>query len=264
MNCKQVTERFPEYLQGVLDPAESAEIAAHLDECETCARDLGGIAVAWDRLGQLPDEEPRPALRERFLDALAHEQDIMCETAVPAKPARFRGIVIPLETWLPRVAAAVLLIAGGFLAGRLTEPPAEIAGIQEEMAELKSLVAASIVNQQSALQRIEGLSLAGGVQDPDEQFLSLLLMTLNTDPNVNVRLAAVNALERFQQNRWVRSELVNSLSRESSPVVQISLIELLVDMREQNALSVLRAISENDQTLDAVRNRARWGIQQLI
>ena len=166
-----------------------------------------------------------------------------------------------------RAAAAVLLVAAGFGAGRLSLPghrADDIAGLQEEVSQLKDMVAASLVNQGSAGERMQGLSLASQVEDPDEQFLSLLVVTLNTDPDVNVRLAAIDALTHFRQNDWVRGELVRSLSTQSSPLVQISLIELLVALDEQQAVGVMRALSEDENVLDTVKKRARWGMQQMI
>jgi hypothetical protein len=265
MNCKEVTGLLPDYLQGNASPSETAELERHIGECSACSRVLGEFEQVWERLGEIPDEEPGPELRTRFLAALKDQvkEQAPMEGTEPVSPHRGRNMV-SFAYLFPRLAAAAVLIAAGFLAGRTTNQSHDIASLNQQVSELKTLVTASIINQQSAITRIEGLSLASGVQDPDEQFLSLLLMTLNTDQDVNVRLAAVSALSNFQSNQWVRQELVKSLARENSPLVQISLIELLVEMREDTALAVFREISDDEQSLDAVRNRARWGIQQLI
>ena len=158
----------------------------------------------------------------------------------------------------------MLLVAAGFMAGRTGRPDPEIAQLHQEMTDLRNMVATSLVNQESAMKRIEGLDMASRVTDPDEAFLSLLVGTINTDTNVNVRLAAVDAIRQFTGDDWVRTELVKSLALQKSPLVQVSLIELLVDLREERALGVLRALADNEQSLDTVRKSARWGIQQMI
>ncbi len=264
MNCKQVNEKIPEYLLGTLDDPERTEIDRHLEECGACAGMLEEFGTVWVRLGKIPDEEPSPRLRERFLAMLEGMRDE--STRPEKKQSRLHVLkdLFPAHPLIPRLAAAALLICAGFLAGRLTGHSPEIASLNQQVSELRVLVTASLINQQSAIQRIEGLSMAGRVTDPDESFLSLLLVTLNSDSNVNVRLAAVSALSNFQSNQWVRQELVKSLARENSPLVQIPLIDLLVEMHEDTALDVFRAISDDEQSLDTVRNRARWGIQQLL
>ena len=40
MNCNDVIELSPAYLSGELDPARAAAVAAHLDSCADCARDV--------------------------------------------------------------------------------------------------------------------------------------------------------------------------------------------------------------------------------
>ncbi len=265
MNCKDVTGLLPDYLQGNASPSEKAAIEQHIGECSACSRVLGELKQVWKRLGEISDEEPGPELRTRFLAALEEQVKEQAPREVTEQvPLHLGRNMVSFPYLFPRLAAAAVLIAAGFLAGRMTNQSHDIASLNQQVSELKTLVTASIINQRSAITRIEGLSLAGRVQDPDEQFLSLLLMTLNTDQDVNVRLAAVSALSNFQSNQWVRQELVKSLARENSPPVQVSLIELLVEMREEGALAVFREISDNEQSLDAVRNRARWGIQQLI
>ena len=129
---------------------------------------------------------------------------------------------------------------------------------------MREMVTNALSNQSSAIERLQGLTMCRQISDPDKQFLSLLLLTLNADSNVNVRLAAVDALKKYSDDLWVRNELVKSLSLQTSPLVQISMIELLADIREQKALDIFRTLINDQQSIEAVKNRARWGIQQMI
>ena len=61
----------------------------------------------------------------------------------------------------------------------------------------------------------------------------------------------------------VREELVRSLSTQMSPHVQIALIDLLAEIREQSALVVLEQIAESSQHLEPVKKRARKGIELI-
>jgi hypothetical protein len=61
------------------------------------------------------------------------------------------------------------------------------------MRELVALTA----GQQSASERLRGVSWANQVESSDGQVLAALLDSVNHDPNVNVRLAAADALRTF-------------------------------------------------------------------
>jgi HEAT repeat protein len=98
----------------------------------------------------------------------------------------------------------------------------------------------------------------------DASVLDALLNTLNGDPSTNVRLAAVDALYIFRDQPRVREALVQLLERQKSPLVQISIIDLLVEIREQKAMDALRFLIQNERTNPSVREHAEWGIRQLI
>jgi len=122
----------------------------------------------------------------------------------------------------------------------------------------------SLLNQSSAADRISGLSKTGQLKNVDNQFYSTLLLLLNSDPNVNVRLAAVNALTNFVDNEYVRRELVISLGLQSSPLVQVSLIDLLASIKEADSSSTLIRMINNPEVNEQVKERARKALKQFI
>jgi HEAT repeat protein len=129
---------------------------------------------------------------------------------------------------------------------------------------------ASLLNESSAMDRISGLTrtgqltTTGQLKSVDRQFYSTLLLLLNSDSNINVRLAAVNALANFSENEYVRHELVKSLSLQSSPLVQISLIDLLASIKEPDSSSTLvRLINDPDINIH-VKERAKKALKEFI
>jgi anti-sigma factor RsiW len=266
MTCKETIARIPALLRGELTPAEQAAFEEHLAGCPECTREYEQAASVWKELDRIPDEEPRPELRARF-DAMVagyREAGLPASQTMPKNGTTGGISVIFLHPFIPRLAAAVVLIAAGFMAGRMSGGKTEIATLHDEVNQLRDMVAVSLTNQESTIQRLDGLAKAVQVQNPDREFYAMLVNMLNTDPDVNVRLATVDAITRFTSDDWVRRELVRSLAVQTSPLVQVSLIDLLVGIREERAVDVLRAISNNEQSLDAVRKRARRGIQQII
>jgi HEAT repeat protein len=93
--------------------------------------------------------------------------------------------------------------------------------------------------------------------------LNALFHTLRFDASVDVRLAALDALSRYSNQPDVRRQLVDTLQSKQSPLVQVALIDLLVDMHDRSALPQLKQFEQDPKVNPAVRQRVDWGIQQL-
>jgi hypothetical protein len=240
----------------------------------------------------LPDEEPSPMLRQRF-DAMLEGWQVR-DLPAPLMPTR---VVAPqfgsrprAARWWPMssawasgalAAAAVLLVFGllgaGFLMGRgassaevsAAAARVEIAEMRSELHGMRQMVAISLLHQDSVTERLRGVSWSNQLDAPDAEIVNTLLDTLTHDANVNVRLAAIDALRQFAQttpeaqNQPLRAALVQSITTQSSPLVQISLIDTMVQLRERNAVGVLRTLADDATANKAVRQRATWGVRQL-
>jgi len=71
MTCQEIAPKLSAFQDGELLDTERALVRRHLDTCESCAAEYQGLALAWERLGQLPLAGPRAHLWpgiERRLD----------------------------------------------------------------------------------------------------------------------------------------------------------------------------------------------------
>jgi hypothetical protein len=145
----------------------------------------------------------------------------------------------------------------------------EIAELRTELHGMRQMVAISLLHQESVTERLRGVSWSNQLDAPDAEIVNTLLDTLSHDGNVNVRLAAIDALRQFAQglpdaqNRPLRTALVQSVSTQPSPLVQIALIDTLVQLRERDAVHVLRTLADDATANKDVRQRATWGVRQL-
>jgi len=83
------------------------------------------------------------------------------------------------------------------------------------------------------------------------------------DPNVNVRLATIDALERFASRDDVRRGTIQAVEHQPSPLVQIALIDYMVKTNQRESVTALRRLAQDPQVDGVVRERAAWGLQQL-
>ncbi len=278
MNCERVKEVFAEYLTADLQEGLKAEMEAHLAECAKCRDETRSSQALWAKLGSLPTVEPSPGMDARFRAMLVAERRKFAATSETVSLGDwFRGWV---EPWWPRQTAlqfglAILFFAVGLVLGPMlpslrrgegssaTDGERAVAQLREEVSGLKQMVALTLLQQPSASERLRGVDWSGQLPAPDEQVLAALLRALDADPNVNVRLAAVDALQRYSDREMVKQALLTSLPRQNSPLVQMELIRLLVTLKARDSAPVLKALLENSDCNPTVRQSAEWGLNQL-
>lgn len=107
------------------------------------------------------------------------------------------------------------------------------------------------------------MSWSARIDQPGEEIIQTLLETLRNDPNVNVRLATIDALYLFYDHPEVKEGLIHSLAGQTSPLVQLSLINLLVEIRERRAVKALERLIQDEKLNPKVKKRAELGLTQL-
>ena len=266
MKCEEISPLLADYLKGGLPPEQSAAVKEHMAQCAECSQD----ATMWEKLGMLPEEQPSPALRARFDAMLAsYEEGRWEKRNLTAERNKFLGlgaIFHWLRTPAMSVAWAFVLLIGGFLAGRYIDRgnanDQQMAQLHSELQSMRQLVVISMLQQQSASERLQGVSYSRQAE-PDPKVLNALLHTLRYDSSVDVRLAALDALGRYGSRAEVRKGLIDSLEGQQSPLVQVALIDALVEMRDANALPSLKKFQQDPNADPSVRKHADWGVRQL-
>jgi hypothetical protein len=77
-------------------------------------------------------------------------------------------------------------------------------------------------------------------------------------------MAAAYALTKFTGIQSVRDSLVKSLSIQTDPIVQVTLINILVELKEKSALKPIEQIISSDKTIKEVKKVAENGVKLLI
>jgi len=271
MNCERIREQIPECLAGRLDPAARERLIEHLETCSACRADLAELNVVWRGLEAMPQPEPGRSMRSRFMETLeayreGYEEAQRRQAWSAASKGRWLGWWPARPAW--QAAFAALLVIAGISAGRYLAAPRapsnpEIVALQGQVENLRQLVALSLLQEQSPSSRLRGVTYSYQMTQPEPQVEQALLYAVNHDNNVNVRLSAVDALAKFAANPQVRRGLVDSLFVQDSPLVQIAVIDLLVQLNHKDALPALRKLAADAQMDEAVRQRAASAIQKL-
>lgn len=165
---------------------------------------------------------------------------------------------------LYRIAAAVtLLVIGGSIGYFISKDTDDKHARVDSETQSKAYMLAKLTDEHSALQRLSAVNQADQMVEVDEELRHALEKTLNTDPNTNVRLAALEVLMKFRSDPAIREVLVRSLPDQVDPVVQINLIKAIVEMNDKKAIPSLQQIINQEDILQEVKDEAHAGIFKL-
>jgi HEAT repeat protein len=293
MRCEDTSPKLADYLSGTLPDAERQALESHALACPACREELEGASEMWQRLGRLPGTPADSrGMRARF-DAMMAEAS---QTGADGAEVTHSGTGAPLPAraqpapqsvaapsvrtrtnrWMRRhrtvrpllqaCAAAILLVAGIQVGRQMAPPPAaapDVTALRDEVRDLRQMMTLSLMQQQSVTERLKGVSWSSQLDQPGNEVVSALIDTLMHDGNVNVRLASIDALKRFAEREVVRDATVRALDTQTSPLVQMALIDFVVETQDRAALDALRRLSKDDMANEAVRARASWGIEHL-
>jgi len=267
MTCEKIQEKFADYLTGDLDETGRADVRTHILGCTACREDLENLTVVWAKLGVLPEEQPGGAVRSRFYAMLEDYKDKLdAERKAAAARTRWTDWFTFRRPAFAASFSAFLLLVGlgaGWLLNGGRGGGERYAGLSREVQDMRQQMAQSLLSRPSASERIQGVGYTAEVKDPSDTTLAALFKAVDTDPNPNVRLAAVDALYLFRDRPGVRETLVRSLATQSYPLVQVALIDFLVEVREARAADALKTLIDGGELTPEVKTRAEQGLKQI-
>jgi hypothetical protein len=270
MTCQNIKELFPEFLTGELDNETQERVQSHLTSCDSCREELENLSAIWTKLGVIPEEQPGGEVRTRFYTMLEAYKQGMTQEGQPSRLKKIFSDVFE-HVWPKRPVyqfsmALIFLIVGvaaGIFLSSQGQKGTQLALLQDEVQDMQQTLAISLLDRPSASERLQGVSISSRMNNPNSKTLEALLSTLDSDKNVNVRLAAVDALYLFYDYSGVKEGLLQSLKNQPSPLVQVAIIDLIVNMRERQAVDALRLLLEDEKLNPDVKEYAERGLRQL-
>jgi HEAT repeat protein len=266
MTCERIREQIPEALAGGLDKAAREALVEHLEGCANCRTEVAELNAVWRGLEAVKtgmESAPDESAKVRFQEMLAAYQAGMAAVQPAVRPGKAERF-----SWFPawQFAMAAGLLLGGILLGRYLPQAGgspEMAQLRSQVENLHQMVALSMLQQQSPSARMRGVTYSEKFAQPDPQVLDALLQAVNHDSNVNVRLSAVDALQKFAADPETARAMANSIAGQGSPLVQIALIDMLVQLNARNVGPDLERISKDLRMDEMVRQRAAWALHKM-
>jgi len=208
----------------VLTEREAEAFGEELTHHPELKEDFEFFDTAWKKMDAFQIGDPSDELRTKFYDKLNKELTTD-EKSVKKTLARvFEHMIRP--AFLIRSSFGLLLLAVGFiLGGEFARPATNMnqAANQEDV-----LGRSNLSDYIPATSRLEEVFSAAQKTGGDNT-VNLLLQTLSSDPNINVRVVALEELNEYAHDPKVRQQLVKLIKQETSPLVQMELVNTILD-----------------------------------
>ncbi|MEM9835373.1 MAG: HEAT repeat domain-containing protein [Bacteroidota bacterium] len=245
-------EELLDYLGYELPLDRYDELADIISSDTNLQERLADLAYFREGLRQTKDLEVSAAANERFTSFLRE--------AIQAEAQPRRSIIrrLPIGRMASIAAAVLLVFALGWYFGNSSGKTET-----QTLMATRSLMLELMKNEKTSA-RIEATAVVQEVAVADAELINNLGFLLKSDPNANVRLAALTALLRFPDEPQVRQTLLDALDGDLQEVVRLQLIETLIQLREEKVIPYLETLIENDSLPRHLQDAARMGTFKLI
>ena len=216
-----------------------AELARDTADCRELWRELEGLNEG------IASETASPGARSRFQARLAAA--VANEKARTVSRSRPSGILGRLPRFAPAALAATALVAIATLTLWRPAPWSH-----RRLPSKGDAVGSANAALPSAASRLGAVLSQSGENDPAR--IGELGQALVSDPNPNVRLAALNALSERFATSGLEGRLAGALASESDPLVRLELIRTIGEHRLVRDGQVLQELALDPRLDDLARD----------
>ena len=262
----QLKERIVAYLEGTLNDIEKDILLNDLAAHGIGQDELEGYRTLATKMDTLPKPGFPEQLNKGFY-AMLRQESYKVERARQkwswsfldewVYRRRLKALALTFSLFLVALIACVMIYQG--YAYRT-----EIGELNSEVREVRTMLMLTLLDKESAIDRLKAVNISSGIQLHNGAVDRALLATLNNDPDVNVRLEAIDALVKRAANPAVRRGMVESISNQTSPLVQVTLADAMVALQEKSSADELRKLLNKDEVNSLVKEKLKRSIEVLM
>ncbi|WP_460217809.1 HEAT repeat domain-containing protein [Psychroserpens sp. MEBiC05023] len=263
MDCNNIEQDIVDYIDAQLSPEQTKEIQKHIETCDTCQSLYNETKTLFSAFNTIEEETPSDNLRTSFYKLLEEEKQLQNTKVVRLQN---QNKEFPWKQAFQVAASIVFVFAGYFFGSHTTRQNTnqEISALQKETIELREGMMLAMIENQSPSKRIQAVSFTESFVKPDAKILEALIERMQYDGNINVRLAAAEALSEFPESPIVKDAFIEALTTQKDPSLQIAIIQFLVNIQEKRAIAPMQELLEHSDTPDFVKEQVNSGISQII
>ncbi|WP_350284906.1 HEAT repeat domain-containing protein [uncultured Croceitalea sp.] len=266
MNEEQFEVMAMAYLKDEISKENKMEFEAFIANNTDYRKEFDALTASWNDFDSIVVPEPSENMDKAFFQMLG--------SAIEKEKERLNWATQVQEIlaliFRPQLAYGILILALGVSVGYFMKQDNTIQQIEpkvvsnDETEEVREKLVLTLLEQPSANKRLEGVNEANKISKVDETVINALLKTLNSDANVNVRLAAIESLTNYVDNPVVRQGLIQSIPNQESPIIQVTLANLMVALQEKKSVEPFKQLLREKQLDTTVKKKIENSIESII
>ena len=259
MNHEKIQKLIEQFNANALTAEGQAELEKLIESGEVKLEEIGTISRLNQDISNLDFGVPSTDLDDHFYQMLALEK------GSSSKGFSFKSF-FAWPDLMPNLALAAFTLIAGIGIGYWVQPAPksdDMQSLRQEVRDMKEMMMLSLLEKESATERLKAVSLTEDMDGASASVTQALIKTLNEDNNVNVRLAALEALKPYVKQSTVREQIIRSIANQQSPLVQIAMAELMVQIQEKSSVKELEKIMKSNRTPTEVKKKLKESIQVL-
>lgn len=261
---EQYMSLITDYIDGNLTADREREFRQYVKEGHIVMTEVEGIMQMQGVIAAAEGPEPDKGMSEDFYTMLAD--------AKRANNQSSPGFLDQLSqafftTLFGRMAFGISLLVVGVLAGISfggSSSTDEITVLTKQVAEMQETMMFNMLGEESVTERLKGVQMSNELPRTNQKVTDALFMTLNGDESTNVRIAALQVLEGYADDPLIREGLINSISQQESPLMQVALAELMVELQERKSIDQFKQLLESENTPDEVKTTLEESIGKIM
>ncbi len=264
---EQYIDLVTAYIEGTITTEQRSRLNDLISRGEIDILEVKELEDVYHKMGTLPEPEPSEEMSNSFYRMLEQEKKKQS-----ASVTGFRNI----QSWLEqltmiaqpkRMAFALGIFVAGMLIGNWTTPfqdyRQQLNHLSDEVSQMREVMMMSMLDNDSVTERLKAVNVSMEMQPADNKVADALLKTLQNDPNVNVRLAAIEALLHHASQPRVREGLVNAISTQESPIIQAALADAMLMLQEKRSIEKFKELLDQNDLDRNVRNKLQNTVTAL-
>lgn len=268
---KSIEEQVLDYITGQLKDEELEIFEENLksnneliDEVEKAQSGLG----IFEKYANIETPDPTSSMDERFYRMLNEEKSK--QTVNKNWLIILLNKLTSVEFLKPALYGATMMFIGALIGNYYTPKQIDITNTSNKfvsskhLEKIKELAVVSMLQLPSVSKRLQAVSLVENSTTIDDVVITALFNTLNNDTNINVRLIVLDTLTQFSNTADVRARLVNSIKYQKSPMVQLVIANLMLNLQETKAIKPLKKLLDNKDLIEPVREKIIYAVNELI
>lgn len=245
-NCEQSIAQLIQKME--YGPLQEGELEQLYQEFPDCKDSIAETYQLWQGLSDIEVPVPRPQMHRNFYTMLQEEADKERQAALKTNSLK------QILNWLrPQGSLNWGMVMGlfllGFLVGQVVDPfsrqQQQIDRLTQEINLIKNQNN-RLPDQESVSDRMKGVQMVRNMAKPNLKIFEALNQALLNDPNVNVRLSAIESLLHFADEPIVRKYLIQAIPVQTSPLVQLELAEAMIQLEEKGSADAWKQLLESE------------------